>query len=138
MKKLYIYGAIGSLALYAFAFWKNTKSYSLKSVQWRGIKSLADVSLVLAAALYLPGLLITWTVIWAIKGVKSPGIKTTIAVVTGVLLSAISGVALEVLCVLGICSVDLLTGANGIWGWWTEPIPAKFVPSLRTENTYEA
>lgn len=138
MRRLYIFGAVGSMLLYVLAFWKNTKSYSQKSVQWRGIKSAADVSLVLLAAVFLPGLLMAWTVIWVIKGVKSPGIKTTLAVVTGVVLSAVSGVALEVLCVLGIFSVDLVTGSSGIYGWWIQPIPEKFMPSLNvTENALE-
>jgi hypothetical protein len=139
MKRLYILGTIGAVILYGLAFWKNAKSYSWQPLQWRCIKSAADTTLVLLAAFYMPGLLIAWTVIWVVRGIKSPGMKTTFAVLIGVLLGSISGVALEILCILGICSVDLLTGQAGIYGWWTQPIPQDFMSSLNTplENTSE-
>ena len=130
MKKLYIMGALGSAVLYALAFWKNTKSYSWKSVQWRWGKSAIDTTLVLLAAFYMPALLVAWAVIWMTRGITRRSVQITSAVLLGITFSAVGGVALETLCILGIFSVDLLTGSQGIYGWWKKPIPKDFLPSL--------
>lgn len=134
MKKLYIFGSIGAVLLYALAFWKNSKSYSWKSVQWRSGKSAIDTALVLLAVFYMPALLVAWAVIWVTRGITRRSLQITSAVALGVAFSAVGGVALEVLCILGIFSVDLLTGAQGIYGWWTKPIPTDFIPGLREKH----
>jgi hypothetical protein len=134
MKKVYIMGALGSVLLYALAFWKNSKSYSWKSAQWRWTKSGIDTALVLLAAFYMPALLVAWAVIWVTRSINRRSLQITAAVILGIAFSAVGGVALEVLCILGIFSVDLLTGAQGIYGWWTKPVPKEFLPSLGVRN----
>lgn len=130
MKKLYIFGAIGGALLYSLAFWKNAKSYSWKPLRWRLGKSAIDTALVLLAAFYMPALLVVWAVTWMTRNVARRSIQITFAVILGTIFSAVGGVALEALCILGIFSVDLLTGAQGIYGWWTKPIPKEFLPGF--------
>ena len=137
MKKLYIFGSIGAVLLYALALWKNSKSYSWKSVQWRCGKSFIDTSLVLLAAFYMPALLVAWAVIWVTRGITRRSLQITSAVALGVAFSAVGGVALEVLCILGIFSVDLLTGAQGVYGWWKKPIPETFMPEFSSAKRSE-
>ena len=137
MKKLYITGAIGGILLYALAFWKNSKSYSWKSAQWRWGKSAIDTALVLLAAFYMPALLVAWAVVWLTRSITQRSMQITSAIVLGIAFSAVGGVALEVLCVVGIFSVDLLTGAQGVYGWWRKPIPETFLPELNSAKRSE-
>lgn len=125
---------LGVAGLFAIAWWKNAKSYSWKSIDWRIGKSTVDVFLVVLAALFAPALLVGWTVMWLTRGVRRRGIQVTLAVILGIIFSSISGVALEVLCVLGIFGVDLLTGKQGLYGWWKETIPSDFLPGLAEEH----
>lgn len=133
MKRLYIAMCLGVAALLALAYWKNAKSYSWKPASWRIVKSTADTTLVIVTAMCAPALLIGWTTLWLTRGVKRRGIQVTLAIVFGILFGSISGIALEVLCVLGIFSVDLLTGSQGLYGWWNKPIPDDFLPLLRED-----
>jgi hypothetical protein len=137
MKKLYIAVSVGVLALFGLAFWKNSKSYIHRSRNWRLVKSAIDCSLVVLAALYLPALLVGWTVMWLTRSLNRRGIQITAAVVLGILFSSIGGVALEVLCVLGIFAVDLLTGYQGCYGWWKVGPPETFMPKF-VEAKYDA
>ena len=134
MKRLYVVGVVGSLVLFAIALFKNGKSYSWKSAQWRWTKSGIDTALVLLAAFYMPALLVAWAVIWVTRGITRRSVQITSAVILGIAFGAVGGVALEVLCVLGIFSVDLLTGSQGIYGWWKKPIPKEFLPSLNSQQ----
>jgi len=134
MRKLYAAMVVGIVALYSLAFWKNARSYAHKSRNWRLGKSAIDCSLVITAALYLPALLVGWTVMWLARPIKRRGIQVTLAIVLGILLSSIGGVALEILCVLGIFAVDLLTGYQGIYGWWKLGPPEEFLPQLKEKK----
>ncbi len=134
MKKLYAAMVLGVMALYGLAFWKNSKSYIYKSRNWRLGKSAIDCSLVITAALYLPALLVGWTVMWLARPIQRRGIQVTLAIVLGILLSSIGGIALEVLCVLGIFAVDLLTGYQGVYGWWKLGPPEEFLPTLKEKG----
>lgn len=134
MKKLYTAIVVGTAALYCLAFWKNSKSYTHKSRNWRLGKSAIDCSLVITAALYLPALLVGWSVMWLARPIKRRGIQVSLAIILGILLSSIGGIALEVLCVLGIFAVDLLTGYQGVYGWWKLGPPEKFLPRLKEKG----
>lgn len=130
MKKFYIGMYLGILGLFALALWKNSHSYSLKPRKWRIVKSIIDTATVICAAVYLPALLVGWTVMWLTRPIRRRGIQLTLALILGIAFSSVGGVLLELLCVLGIFSVDLLTGRQGIYGWWTSGPPVNFMPSL--------
>lgn len=131
MKRLYIAALAGVSLLLGLAYWKNRVSYSYKPVWWRAVKSVVDCALVILSALYMPALLVAWTVGWLTRGVARRGVQITLAVLIGIALGSISGIFLELLCILGIFSVDLLTGAQGIYGWYNQSIPTDFMVSLR-------
>lgn len=130
MRKLYIARIVGLLALFSLAYWKNSFSYPSKPVRWRIGKSCVDWILVVASAIYMPAFLIGWTVTWLVRQVHSRGIQVSLAIFFGIIFGSISGIALEILCVLGIISVDLLTGSKGVYGWWKSGPPNNFLPIL--------
>ena len=128
MKRLHIAMCLSILALLGLAWWKNKYSYSTKTPRWRAVKSVVDTTLVVLSAMYLPALLISWIVVWLTRTVRGRGVQVTLAVIFGIVFGSISGYALEVLCVLGVISVDLVTGETGLWAWLTKPIPKTFMP----------
>jgi len=134
MKKLYVAMFLGIAALFGLSLWKNWYSYGYKTWKWRAGKSAIDVTLIVLAALYLPALLVGWSVMWMTRNIARRGVQITLAVLLGVLFSTIGGVALEILCILGIFSVDLLTGQQGVYGWFKQQIPETFLPQLETRN----
>jgi hypothetical protein len=134
MKRLYLAMTAGIAVLFAIAYWKNTVSYAVKSAKWRAGKSAIDCCFVVLAALYLPPFLVGWCTMWLTRPLKRRGIQMSLAILLGVLFSTIGGIALEVLCVLAIFAVDLLTGEQGIYGWWRQRPPAQFMPYLAPEE----
>lgn len=136
MKKIYIAMTVGVVALFGLACWKNWKSYPFKSRNWRLGKSAIDCILVMLSALYLPAVLVGWTVMWLTRSIQRRGIQITLAVILGILFSSIGGVALEILCVIGIFAVDILTGTQGIYGWWKNGPPEAFLPSLEKRDAF--
>lgn len=135
MRKLYAVSIAGVVALLGLTWLKNTYSYGLKSIKWRMGKTVIDASLIILAALYFPALLVSWIVMWLSAPIQRRGIQVTLAVLLGIAFSSIGGVALEVLCVLAIFAVDLLTGNRGFYGWYKQPIPDNFIPSLNRRHT---
>jgi hypothetical protein len=135
MKKLWAARVAGLLALLGLSYWKNRFSYRKhRSNKWVVGKSIVDWVVVVLSAMYCPALLVGWTVGWITRPITSRGIQITLAILSGIALSSIGGVALEVLCVLAICSVDLLTGAKGVYGWWKLGPPDNFMPYLKAKN----
>lgn len=135
MKKVWFARTAGLLALLGLSYWKNSYSYkSYKSTRWCVGKSVIDWALVVLSALFCPALLVGWSVAWITRPVQSRGIQITLAVISGIALSSIGGTALEALCVLGVFSVDLLTGFNGLYGWYKKPIPESFMSFLNVPD----
>lgn len=130
MKRIYLAVIVGMLGLYSLTFWKNSRSYSFKSRNWCVVKSLVDSSLVMLAAFYLPALLVGWTVMWLTRGITRRSVQITASIILGIIFSTISGFALEILCVTSIFGIDLLTGKQGLYGWWTEGPPNDFMPGF--------
>lgn len=93
-------------------FWRNTKRYRRKSVTWRLGKSVVELLVLILTAAFLPALLIVWLVSWATRPIKTPWLRTTIGVLTGVLFGFVSNVAVEVLVLLGVYCIDMRTGAH--------------------------
>lgn len=133
MKKLYVAQAIGVILLFTLCLWKNGISYKLKPTRWRVWKSLADTTVICLSALLFPPLLVGWAVLWLTRGLRTRALQVSLAIALGITFGVVSGVALEVLCLLSVFSVDLLTGAQGLYGWITKPIPDDFLPSWSRE-----
>lgn len=66
--------------------------------------------MVLLTALRLPVLLVSWICLWLTKPIQTPWIKVTIGVIAGSILGFLSMVALEVLIVVSVFSIDEITG----------------------------
>jgi hypothetical protein len=130
MRKVYAIMALGITALFVMLYYKNTFSYGSKTKLWRLVKSLVDCTVIVLSALYLPAILVGLCVKWLIRPVVRPGIQVVLAIVLGIAFGAVSGIALEVVCVFSVFAVDLLTGEKGVYGWWKETIPETFLPSL--------
>lgn len=130
MRRLQVVMGLAVAALLGLVFWKNTYSYSFKTIKWRLAKSLADTTLIVLAAIYTPAMLVVWNVMWLTRFISRRGIQVTLSVILGIILGSVGGIFLELLAVLAVFSVDLLTGSQGIYGWWRQAIPDTFLPSL--------
>jgi hypothetical protein len=91
-------------------FWRNSARYPTKSVIWRAIKSIIELGLILLTAIRLPVMLVSWTCLWLTRPVDQPWLKITLGVIFGVTLGFVSAYFLELLIILGIFSVDEITG----------------------------
>lgn len=131
MKRLYLAAIAGTSALFGLAYLKNTYSYKSKSLNWRLGKSLADTALVVLTAYKLPAMLVAWLVMWITRPLKRRGIQVTLSIIFGIIFHSIGGYVLEVLCILSIVAVDLVTGSNGIYGWWKNGPPPTFMPNWK-------
>lgn len=80
-------------------------------------KSAAELAVLFLTAAFLPALLIAWLVVWVTRPIKRPWVRTTVGVLTGVLFGFMSNVALEVLIILGVFSIDMKTGAHDRGGF---------------------
>lgn len=135
MRRLYLARAVGVLALLGALFYKNDFSYPKKSPKWKCVKSSADCALIVLSANYFPALLVSWAVLLVTRKIRSMGLRVTAAVLCGFAFNTIGGVALEVLCALSVVSVDLVTGANGIYGNWKVQPPPEFLAWARARKS---
>jgi hypothetical protein len=118
MKKWVAFWVTVTAILGLLLFWKNTKTYAEESVLWRIGKSLIDMGLILLCAIRLPALLIGWCVLWLTKPIEHPALRTTMAILTGMLLAVAGQTAIEILVLLSIFAVDLVTGKQGFLLNW--------------------
>ena len=115
-------------ALGGLLFWRNGRKYQSNSTLWLLSKSAIEVVLLVGAAAYLPGLLIAWGVLWAVRPIQRPWVKATAGVVFGMLFGFFSNVALELLVLVGVFSIDLKTGQGeraGFLNCWKRAAGAK-------------
>jgi hypothetical protein len=111
--KIFWAGSIASI----FGLWSNNKRYQYRSRIWILVKSIVDVTIVTTLAFRLPMLLGTYVMIWLTRPLKQrPVLRATVGAVFGVLISFFSVVAMEVIVVVGVLSIDVLTGAA--WHYW--------------------
>ena len=98
-------------AMLAVNFWRNHRKYRGESRPWVAGKSLADTSLVCLLAIFCPPLLIAYSVLWLVQFVSDdPLWKTTFSVIAGISLAAIGGWLLEAVLIVGLFSIDVVTG----------------------------
>lgn len=116
-------GALGLLA--GLVFWNNCRIYKAKRLRWKLGKSLADWAIIVLLAARLPALLIGWSVLWVVRPVKHPAIRTTMAVLAGLAFSLVGAKAIELLIVSSVFSIDLITGRAGFLGNWDKAGPTK-------------
>jgi hypothetical protein len=85
--------------------------YRGESKLWVAGKSVVDTSLVCLLAIFCPPLLIAYSVLWLVQLVSDDPIwKTTFSVIAGISLAAIGGRLLEAVLVVGLFSIDIVTG----------------------------
>ena len=110
MKLRLIFWIVLSAGLSGLLFWRNTKIYPLRSRAWRAAKSASEIAVLLLAALRLPVVLITWCCIWLTRPIRTPWIKATLGAIAGVILTAAALYSMELLLILGVLSIDDITG----------------------------
>jgi len=109
--KWHAYWAVLAAAMLAVNFWRNRRKYRGESRLWVAGKSFADTSLVCLLAVFCPPLLIAYSVLWLVQFVsEDPLWKTTFSVVAGISLAAIGGWFLEAVLIVGLFSIDIVTG----------------------------
>ena len=107
--RLIFWIVLGSL-ISGLLVWRNAKLYPFRSVAWRAVKSASEIAVLFLSALCLPIVLITWCGIWLTRPIKTPWIKATVGAVVGVILSAAALYSMELLLILGVLSIDDITG----------------------------
>jgi hypothetical protein len=110
MKLRLIFWIVLSACLSALLFWRNAKIYPFKPVAWQIVKSACEIAVLLLSALRLPVVLITWCCIWLTRPIRTPWIKATVGAIVGVILSAAALYSMELLLILGVLSIDDITG----------------------------
>ena len=110
MKLRLLFWIVLSAGISGLLLWRNTKIYPLRSVTWRATKSASEIAVLLLSALCLPIVLITWCCIWLTRPIRTPWIKATLGAVVGVILSAAALYSMELLLILGVLSIDDITG----------------------------
>jgi hypothetical protein len=107
--KLYWAGLAGTFL--AAAGWHNWKKYPERSKAWLAYKSAADVGLASGLAWLFPPLLIAFSVGWILQRTRRDTvIQTIVGVVSSVSLAALSAWAMELFILVGIVSIDQVTG----------------------------
>ena len=102
-------GLVG--AMLAVNIWRNRRKYYGESRLWVAGKSVADTSLVCLLAIFCPPLLIAYSVLWLVQFVSDDPIwETTFSVIAGISLAAIGGWLLEAVLIVGLFSIDIVTG----------------------------
>ena len=98
-------------AMLAVNICRNRRKYRGESRLWVAGKSLADTSLVCLLAIFCPPLLIAYSVLWLVQFVSDdPLWKTSFSVIAGISLAAIGGWLLEAVLIVGLFSIDVVTG----------------------------
>ena len=110
MKLRLLFWIVLSAGISGLLLWRNTKIYPFRSVAWRATKSASEIAVLLLSALCLPIVLITWCCIWLTRPIRTPWIKATLGAVVGVILSATALYSMELLLILGVLSIDDITG----------------------------
>jgi hypothetical protein len=109
--KWHAYWAGLAAAMLAVNIWRNHRKYCGESKLWVAGKSFADTSLVCLLAIFCLPLLIAYSVLWLVQFVSdAPLWKTTFSVVAGISLAAIGGWLLEAVLIVGLFSIDVVTG----------------------------
>jgi len=103
----------GALAvLGGLLFWRNKKKYRAHSAVWLLGKTVVELLVLGLTAAFLPALLIVWLVTWVTRPIKTPWVRTVVGVLTGVTFGFLSNIAVEILLLLGVFSIDMKTGAH--------------------------
>lgn len=113
MKLRLLFWIVLSACISGLLFWRNAKIYPFRSVAWRAAKSASEIAVLLLSALRLPVVLIAWCCIWLTRPIRTPWIKATVGAIVGVILSAAALYSMELLLILGVLSIDDITGERG-------------------------
>ena len=117
MKSVVAFWATAIAVLGGLLFWRNRTKYQSKSSAWLLGKSGVELLILFLTAAFMPALLIVWLVVWATRSIENPWLRTILGVVTGIVFGFVSNVAVEVLVILGVFSIDMKTGAHDQGGF---------------------
>jgi hypothetical protein len=112
MKSVIAFWSVALATLGGLLFWRNKRKYARKSVPWLLGKSAVELLILGLTAAFSPALLIVWLVTWVTRPIETPWLRTVIGVLTGVTFGFLSNVAVEVLLILGVFSIDMKTGSH--------------------------
>ena len=110
MKLRVIFWLLLSSLISGILYWRNTRLYPSKSITWRVGKVFAEIVLLLLSALRLPVVLISWCCVWLTRPIQTPWIKVTVGALSGLFLGFLALYAMEFLILLGVFSIDDITG----------------------------
>jgi hypothetical protein len=88
-------------------YWRNIKKYKKRSKYWNFCKAISETFVLFLTAIFIPGLLIGWCITWIISPIKKIRLKIIFGIVISILLNCISTIAVELLIIIGIFSIDL-------------------------------
>jgi hypothetical protein len=109
MKLRVIYWLTIGSVLVGLLYWRNTK-YSSNTIWWKLSKSLIELCTLVCISIRFPVLLVSWTVLWLTKPIKTGWIKVTVGAISGAALGFCAIFALEIPLVLSVFGIDQVTG----------------------------
>lgn len=112
MKSVIAFWTVALALLGGLLFWRNKRKYRHKSPWWLLGKSSVELLVLGLTAAFLPALLIVWLVTWVTRPIARPWVRTVVGVLSGIAFGFLSNVAVEVLVLLGVFSIDMKTGTH--------------------------
>ena len=131
MKTVIAFWAATVLFLSGLLFWRNKRKYPAKRVPFLILKSGTELAILMVAAIRLPMLLCAWIGVWITRPIKAAWLRATVGVLVAVGLGYLCIVAMELVMLLSVFSIDEITGEkNGFLGNLAK---ARDVDKRRTE-----
>jgi hypothetical protein len=110
MRLRIIFWSILTSTIFGLLFWRNNRKYKSETISWKLIKCFSEIVLLLLVALRLPFVLVAWCCVWITKPIQTTWVKATVGAISGMLLGLAALYMLEVLLILGVFSIDEITG----------------------------
>ncbi|MGC1580447.1 MAG: hypothetical protein WA766_03135 [Candidatus Acidiferrales bacterium] len=113
-----LYWAALVAALLGVCYFKNTRNYRNKTTTWKAGKSLIECGLLVLAAAFAPILLAIYGSMLITQKIQRPAIRVGVGFLTGIGLTLLLSSFLELVVLLGVFSIELLSG--DFLGYWQE------------------
>jgi hypothetical protein len=110
MKTVLAFWAATIVFLSGLLLWRNKRKYPGKRAVWLITKSFTELTIVVVSALRMPALLVAWITLWITRPIKEPWLRTTVGVLLAIGLGYLAVVAMEVILLLSVFSIDEITG----------------------------
>jgi len=116
--KWYIYWTILVSVLLGTLYTKNHLNHKNRTWHWNAGKSLIECGLLVLAAAFAPILLAIYGSMLITQKIQRPAIRVGIGFLTGIGLTLLLSSFLELVVLLGVFSIELLSG--DFLGYWQE------------------